>query len=50
MDVRVIAATNADLETLMAEGRVREDLFYRLNVEQLLSPIAQSEGATEADA
>ena len=32
VDVRIIAATNADLTQLMAEKRFREDLFYRLNV------------------
>src|SRR5688572_9268031 len=32
VDVRIIAASNADLSKLMAENRFREDLFYRLNV------------------
>jgi DNA-binding NtrC family response regulator/tetratricopeptide (TPR) repeat protein len=37
-DVRVIAATNANLDTLVTEGRFREDLFYRLNIVHLHIP------------
>jgi DNA-binding NtrC family response regulator len=37
-DVRVISATNRDIDTLLSEGRFREDLFYRVNTLTIRTP------------
>lgn len=38
MDVRVLAATNRDIPSLIREGKFREDLYYRLSVVQIAIP------------
>jgi two-component system response regulator HydG len=45
VDVRIVSATHRDLQTMVAEGRFREDLYYRLNIIQIDLPPLRSRGS-----
>jgi Nif-specific regulatory protein len=48
-DVRIISATNADLEGMMTAGGLRRDLYYRLRVVELEVPPLAARGATDLE-
>ncbi|MDP4486438.1 sigma-54-dependent Fis family transcriptional regulator [Pseudoalteromonas piscicida] len=45
LDIRVVAATKVDLQTLVAQGKFRSDLFYRLNLVKVMIPSLRSRKA-----
>ena len=44
VDIRIICASNADMENLVREGLFREDLYYRLNVVEIHLPLLRDRG------
>ena len=48
-DIRIVCATHCDLEKLVAEGRFRKDLYYRVRVVEIDVPTLQSRGDAEIE-